>query len=94
MTRHDRRAFRSKARRYLTADLDGRSSVEAAARWLSKLPLTASLSDAQRRKLVLVLRSNDLVQFEPDDETQEVKLVESDGAALSPLTILAGLAKL
>lgn len=94
MTRHDRRAFRSKARRYLTADPDGRASVEAAAQWLGKLPLTASLSDAQRRKLVLVLRSNDLVQFEPDDETQEIRLVESGGAALSPLTLLSALARL
>jgi hypothetical protein len=93
-SRRSRRAFRSNARRYLTADPDGRASVEAAARWLSRLPLTASLSDAQRRELVVVLRSESLVRFVPDDETQEIKLIQFDGAALSPLTILAGLAKL
>lgn len=94
MTRHDRRAFRSNARRYLKTDPDGRVSVEAAARWLGNLPLTANLPDAQRRQLIITLRSESLVRFVPDDATHEIKLIEYDGAALSPLTILAGLAKL
>lgn len=94
MTRHDRRAFRSNARRYLKSAPDGRDSVAAAAEWLRSLPITAVLSNSQRRELVVVLRSEGRVMFIADHSTEQIKLVESDGAALSPLTILAGLAKL
>lgn len=93
-SRRSRRAFRSKSRRYLTVDPDGRDTVEAAARWLGRLPLTADLSDAQRRQLVLILRSENRVMFIADHATEQIELIESDGAALSPLTILSGLAKL
>lgn len=94
MTRRSRRAFASDARRYLAADPDGRASVAAAARWLRSLPLTANLSDAQRRELVIALRSEDRVVFAANHLTKEVELTELDGSALSPLTILSGLARL
>jgi hypothetical protein len=94
MARRDRRAFTSDARRYLISDPDGRASVAAAAQWLGSIPLTRDLSDAQRRKLVITLRSEDRVIFVADHVTNEITLAEFDGAALNPLTILSGLARL
>jgi hypothetical protein len=96
MSRRERRAFRSDARRYLTTDADGIASVAAAAEWLGTLPFIQDLglSDLQCRKLVTLLRSENCVMFAPDDEIKMVKLIEIDGAALSPLTILAALRRI
>ena len=89
--RKSRRMFQSSARKYLTTDRDGILTVAAAAMWLSTVPLTAGLSDAQRRALVVALRAEDRVAFAVDDDDRMIKLVEVDGSPLGPLTILAGL---
>jgi len=91
MSGRDRRKFRSDARRYLTSDPDGIASVAAAAEWLRSLPLVQSLglSDRRCRELVVVLRAEDRVMFVTDEAAQAVKIIESNGAALSPFTVLA-----